>query len=186
MLNTENIQAEIYNHPLYCGCSGKKRIPFSVCTKFYKASLLKNLEFIKGIQFEDYPFTYAVLLKHPKTAVIPLNLYLYTTNLASISHQKSTVKQIADYWKGISYIISLYSQKGYEKELKFFTRNGLPRLLKHQYVKCKRASDEDSSEMWRIFTNELYDLEQKKLLSPIGHNLWRYYQYKKLIKNKTC
>ncbi len=176
------IHPQIYDNPLYNGCYGRDRIPFNVWTKFYKKSLLDDINFIKGIQFEDYPHTYAILSKHPRTALLPLKLHLYTKNMNSISHQNSKPKQISDYWEGISAILSLYNQKGMEKELKFFQEDGLPRLLKHQYEKCRHAASDVSEEMWKIFINELVELQQKGLLSPKGHNLWRYYQYKKLIR----
>ena len=184
IFDINNISAKIYSNPLFNGCHGKNRIPFNVWTKFYKKSLLDNIKFIKGIQFEDYPYTYAILGKHPKTALLPLKLHLYTRNINSISHQKSTPKQISDYWMGISSVVSLYSQKGLKKELEFFKKDGLPRLLKHQYDKCLHASSDMSNEMWQVFRDELFELKQKGMLSHKGHSLWRYYQYKKLLKNK--
>lgn len=177
-------KVKIVSNPLFCGCFGKNRVPFSVCTKFYKKDLLSGINFISGIQFEDFSYTYSVLLKHPKTVFIPLQLYLYTKNINSISHQTSHPKQILDYHTGINFVLEKYSQKGYEKELKFFLKNGLPRLLKHQYKKCSHASIKNASEMWKIFGEELADLQKKGFLSPKGHNLWRYFQYKKLLKNR--
>ncbi len=184
IFDISKIQAKIYDKPLYKGCSGKNRISFNVWTKFYKKSLIDDMNFIKGIQFEDYPFTYAVLSNHPKTALLPLKLHLYTKNINSISNQKSSPKQISGYWTGILSVVSLYSQKGLKKELDFFKKDALPRLLKHQYNKCSHASAEVSAEMWKVFSDELADLQQKGMLAFKWHGLWRYCQYKRLLKNK--
>ncbi len=180
--DVQKIEAKIYDKPFFCGCRGKNRIPFNVWTKFYKRELICGLEFIPGIQFEDYPYTYAVLLKSPKTVVLPLKLHLYTKNFNSISHQKARPKQIADYRCGVMNVLALLDKPEYAKELDFFKKDGLPQLLKHQYEKCKSACGEETSQMWKIFAEELAELKQKKMLSWQGHNLWRYWQYLKLLK----
>ena len=168
-------------------CFGKKyKIRFNVWTKFYRRKLLNGLEFIPKIHFEDYPHTFAVLSKHPKTVIINEALYFYRINENSISHQKSSPQQIKDYHTGISSVYEIYKAPELKKELALLQRKLIPNLLKQQLKRCKQAENERQKSMYRAFAEELADLKQKGWLNWRDHNLLRYWIYKKLIKNETC
>ncbi|MDD4555968.1 MAG: glycosyltransferase [Alphaproteobacteria bacterium] len=178
--NLSKIKYKVTNKPLFCGCSGKYRVPVSACTKLYKKELLHGIEFIPNIHFEDYPHTYAVLLKHPKSVVTNIPLYLYTKNIDSISNQKASVKQIKDYHQGISYLYERYKDR--KKELRFLIKDFMPIILKHQLGRCTRASSDIKPFMFKAFSEELRDLNQKGLFSWRGHKIGRYLKYRRLIK----
>ena len=112
-------------------CFGKKyKIRFNVWTKFYRRKLLNGLEFIPKIHFEDYPHTFAVMARKPKTVIIDEPLYFYRINENSISHQKSSPQQIKDYHTGISSVYEIYKAPELKKEFAFLRRKLIPNLLK--------------------------------------------------------
>ena len=72
---------------------------------------------------EDYPHTYAVLAKSPKTVVVNEVFYFYTINEESIVHKSGKPQTIRDYHTGIKSIYEIYKQPGLEEELKFIIKN---------------------------------------------------------------
>ena len=164
-------------------CFGKKyKIRFNVWTKFYRRKLLNGLEFIPKIHFEDYPHTFAVMARKPKTVIIDEPLYFYRINENSISHQKSSPQQIKDYHTGISSVYEIYKAPELKKEFAFLRRKLIPNLLKQQLKRCKQAENERQKSMYRAFAEELADLKQKGWLNWRGHNLLRYWKYGKIMK----
>ncbi|MDD4519384.1 MAG: glycosyltransferase [Alphaproteobacteria bacterium] len=183
IININKIKVKTTHNPLYFGCKRSKyRITFNVWSKLYRKELIKDLEFIPNIHFEDYPYTYAVLAKKPKTVVIPTPLIFYTSNESSISNQKANPKQIKDYHTGINFIYDIYKNQNLKKELKFLLKDFFPNILKQQLGRCQRASKEVQSAMFKAFTEELCDLNNKSLIHWRGHKIKRYFKYKKLIK----
>lgn len=177
-INIEKLQYKITDKPLNLALSNSKfRIPFNVWTKFYKKEILNDINFIKGILYEDYPHTYAILAKSPKTVLIDAQLYFYTLNKNSISHQKITVKQIESFNKGVEFVINEYKNK---PELKKIKHGLLPKLLKHQLKRCKKAPKEIKEQMYKIFSSELKNLFSKNLVSVFGCGFLRYLTYKKI------
>jgi glycosyltransferase involved in cell wall biosynthesis len=90
-ISIDKIKPKITFTPLF---EGRKLIKFNVWNKLYKRDLIKDITYIDNINFEDYPFTYAVLAKHPKTVFINSVLYFYTINMSSITKQKANPKMI--------------------------------------------------------------------------------------------
>jgi glycosyltransferase involved in cell wall biosynthesis len=181
-ININTIKTKITNQPIYQKNSKSKfKIHFNVCTKLYKKELLNSIDFIPNIHFEDYPFTFAIFQKNPKTIITTLKLYNYAQNNDSISRQKSTPKQIKDYSIGINYIYDIYKHPHYKKELNYIKRTLIPNLLKQQLHRCQQSDETIKSQMFKEFTQQLIDLNNKGLISWRGHNLARYFTYKKLI-----
>lgn len=180
------IKSKVTNTPLFCQTKhGKFRISFNVWTKLYKRELLNGLEFIPKIHFEDYPYTYAVLVRKPKTAILDAKLYFYTINPQSISAQKSTVQTIKDFAAGLNFVCDIYQKSATEKELKFMQRHLIPAILAEELRRCAAAQKDTASELWQVFAQELDELKQKGLLHWRGHKLKNYFAYKKLIKDYT-
>ena len=177
------IKAKITNEPLFYQTKrGKFRISFNVWTKLYKHELLKNLEFIPKISFQDYPHTFAVLLRRPKTVILDAQLYFYTINPTSLSAQKTSVKTINDYCAGITFVADTYSKSATPQELKFIKNNLVPDILEKQLKRCKALPKNNSAEIWQAFAQELIMLQQRGFLHWRGHKLINYFTYKKLIK----
>lgn len=184
-IDINSIQTKITNQPIYQKNSKSKfKIHFNVCTKLYKKELLNSIDFIPNIHFEDYPFTFAIFQKNPKTIITTLKLYNYAQNNDSISRQKSTPKQIKDYSIGINYIYDIYKHPSYKKELNHIKRTLIPNLLKQQLIRCQKSDDTIKAQMFKEFTQQLIDLNNKGLISWRGHKLTKYWIYKKLIKGE--
>ena len=181
-IDLNNSDVIVSDKPLYLGTHKERYfINFNVTSKMYKRDLLEGIEFIPGIHFEDYPHTYAVLLKQPRTVVVNEVMYYYMENEDSIFHQNYSVKQIEDYFKGIQYIFSLYN-KEFVKERQFLAKNFLPNILEQQRRRCRHAVGEDKEGMYRIFAEELRWLLGEELLNFRRLSLHRYLVYKFIIK----
>lgn len=164
-------------------CFGKKyKIRFNVCTKFYRRKLLNGLEFIPQIHFEDYPHTFAVMARKPKTVIADIPLYFYRINEASISHQKNNPQQIKDYHAGLDFVYAVYSPEALKNEFKLIRRKLVPNILKQQLKRCECADSALKPLMYQAFAEELADLKQKGWLNWRGHNLLRYWKYGKIMK----
>lgn len=182
-LNIRTLAHHVTNTPIFYASPQKKyRINFNACTKFYQRQLLNDIEFIPHIQFEDFPHTFTILAKHPKTVILPQKLYFYTANLSSISKQRGTPQQIRDYHTGINAIYNIYNKPEYRKEFAFLLKNFIPNILKQQLKRCELAQKNCEEEMYQTFAEELKDLNNKGLINWHGHRLTRYLTYKKLIK----
>lgn len=66
----------------------------SVCNKIFKKSLLKDLNFIEGIWYEDYNFFINVCLKKPKYSLCHEPLYIYNVHNDSTMNNNNTIKNL--------------------------------------------------------------------------------------------
>lgn len=174
---------EITNNPLfYVNEKFKYKICFNVWTKLYKKELLEGILFIPNIYYEDYPHTFAICAKRPKTVISLTELYYYETNQDSITFKKSNPKQIKDYFVGIKSVCEIYKDPKFKKELKFLKAKFFPIILRHQLEKCLDASDDIKPLMFEEFRKVLIYLDDLNLISFIHNKLKRYLFYKKLIK----
>ena len=177
------VKFKITSNPLFqVKRKEKYRIHFNVWTKLYKKKLLDGIDFIPKIHFEDFPHTYAVLSRRPRTVITPAKFYYYSVNDESISNAKGNPQQILDYHTGIKSVYEIYKTPEFEKELSFLKREFIPGILKQQLGRCRRADSANQPLMFKEFAKELMDLDSKGLLSWRGHKLTRYWTYKKLIK----
>ena len=182
-INIKKVKKKITSNPVFLGTyKGKYSIQFNVWTKLYKKELLEDIKFIPNIHFEDFPHTFAVLSKKPKTVVLDEKLYFYTSNPDSITLKKASPKQIKDFHTGIHYVYDIYKEPAFHKELKFLKYDFIPNILKQQLNRCRKADNSIQKDMYEEFIKELRDLNNKNLISWRGHKLSRYWQYKKLIK----
>ena len=182
-IDKEKILFKVTNTPVFLGTHKEKwRIHFNTWAKLFKKEVLNNIEFIKGIRYEDYPHTFQVMAKRPKTVVLQSKLYYYRKNESSISNQMAHPSQINDYQTGIEAVFDAFSDADLKKERTFLKRNFLPNILKQQYGKCHRSPAFIRPQMLTAFQKELQNLNEKGLLSWRGHKLKRYFIYKKLIK----
>ena len=178
----ENIRHIVTHTPLYYQTKRHKhKISMNAWSKLYKKDLIKDLLFIPGITMEDYPYTYAVLAKKPKTVILDIPLYYYILNPESISATDLTVKKIKDYQIGLNFIINLY-EKASKKEKYFVLHQLFPNILKQQLNKILCSSKEKQKELYDAFAQELRDLKEKGWLKPWGHKISRYLTYRQLIR----
>ena len=175
--------------PLQLGFSSRVKffIPWTAWGKLYKHSLVRDIEFIEGIQMEDYPFVCAVLSKHPKTISLETAFYYYRANPDSISRKQASVQQIKDYMTGINYVCRLYSTYQLADDKIWLAEHFIPLILKDQLYRIRHSPNEIRPEMYRIFTRELAQLKTGGWLSGKGHSFLRYMKYQYLLlKENVC
>lgn len=178
-LKIEDIKFEITNNPLYLN-----KVHINAWTKLSKRELLKGLEFIPKIHFEDYPHTLAIFSKRPQTVVLKEKLYFYTVDENSISHAKAKPQQIKDYHIGLNFVYETYNKPEYKADFQHICRTYVPIILKQQLGRCERSDIEVKPEMFKAFAEELRDLKAKGMLSWRGHKLMRYLKYLQIMRKK--
>ncbi len=180
------IKYKVTDNPLFFQTHGGKfRISFNVWSKLYKRELINDLQFIPKIHFQDYPHTYAALLRRPKTVILDIPLYFYTINPQSISAQKTSVQTIKDYASGLLFVCDVFQKSATPKELKFMKNHLIPLILSKELKRCSVLTPDRSAEIWQTFAQELHELQQRGLLHWRGHKLSNYFAYKKLLKETT-
>ncbi len=142
----------------------RKKICYNVWSKLYRKKLVDGLQFIPKIRYEDVPFTYAVLARHPKTVLLDEELYYYTVTPNSLSRTLGDAQQIRDYWTGVNRIYDIYKGLGREKELAFLKQDFIPNILRQQLARCHRAESSQKLAMFREFEEERSDLRRKGLV----------------------
>ena len=55
-----------------------------VWKNLYKRELIEDIPFEKGLLFEDFPWWSEVMLRNPRTTIVPLPLYFYIPNFGGI------------------------------------------------------------------------------------------------------
>lgn len=170
------VQCVVSDTPFFLGTTKEKnRICYNVWTKLYRRQLLDGVEFIPHIHFEDFPHTYAVLAKNPRTAVLHEKLYFYRINPMSISHQNGSLQQLKDYKTGIDFVCNLYDKPDKQAELAFLKKTFIPNIIKHQLGRSRRSSRAIKPEMYKFMAAELHDLNRKGFFTRAGHKWSRYW-----------
>ena len=178
----DTLKYVVTNEPLYFQTKrNKHKISVNTWSKLYRKDLIKDLSFIPGIKMEDYPHTYAVLVKHPKTAILDIPLCHYTPNPKSISAEQLDIKTIQDYQTGLDFVIDAYKTAS-KKEKSFVLHQLFPNILKQQFNKILRSPKEKQAELYSTFAKELVDFKEKGWLKLWGHKITRYLKYRKIIK----
>ena len=167
-------------HPLfYQKRWGRYYLHLNVWTKLFSKRSLKGLNFIPGITYEDYPFTYAVLLRHPKTVFLPIALYGYRYNPASISRSSFLPKHIRDYQTGILDVLTRTKKAPILDQI-FIKIRVCPLLLKQQYRKIMKSPKTEQKDLLVAFTEELNEIQKMGFLTFWG--MWgHFFTYKRLL-----
>ena len=161
---------------------GRYYLHLNVWTKLFSKKLLKGLNFIPGITYEDYPFTYAVLLRHPKTVFLPIALYGYRYNPASISRFSFLPKHIRDYQTGILDVLTRAKNAPTLDKI-FIKMRVCPFLLKQQYRKIMKSPTTEQKDLLIAFTEELTEIQKMGFLTFFG--MWGlFFTYKCLLNQR--
>ena len=182
-INGKELNTVIAPSPLnYVLINKKNKIHYNVWTKFYKRRFLEGVNFIRGIQFEDYPHTFEVLSKHPKTVILEESLYLYTINPNSISNQSGNLKQIRDYHIGVSHVYNVYKKVGSKTEIEYLKKVFMPDILKQQLIKCKTANKDMRKMMYAELKEEFEELSSNGMINWLDRRVLKCFLYCYLYK----
>lgn len=170
----------ISDKPIFLGTHrGEFITHFTATSKFCRKDILDGIEFIPKNHFEDMPYSYAILSKNPKTVVLKKVLYYYVINDDGVFHQKSNVQQIKDYQICLNYIYELYKDKN--EELEFLKKDFIPNVLEQQRRRCRKANSSIKRDMYKVFAEELRNLQEKGLLIRKYHKIHRWMIYKLIV-----
>ena len=101
----------------------------------FKTDLVRDIDFIKGILFEDFPWWSAVMLKRPAITITNLPLYYYYPNLGSIDKGSKLAKKIHNWLIGLKWSFELYKRSANEYEMKQWRKNFMWPVIYHQIAK---------------------------------------------------
>ncbi|MFI3271432.1 MAG: glycosyltransferase [Pseudomonadota bacterium] len=142
------------------------RISPAVWGRLYDKNLMSSLHFVEGCYFEDTPYTWDVMLKRPKTAIINEALYMYFCNSSSITQQLFTPKHIMDAHKTTNIIYERLINLNSSYEMDTFINKEVRRILNVQSRLIPRNSIADQKALWLAFETELRDFQAKNILPP--------------------
>ena len=145
-----------------------------VWKNLYKKSLIKDIPFIKGILFEDFPWWSAVMLKKPRVTVVPLPLYYYIPNFGGIVLSAKQLRIMKSLCTGIKSSYKLYSEKAdadqmnkWQSQFMWFFVNWAFRKLKYfkhpDEIEIARKEFIEMNDMgiFDVVPNEWYGLRKK-------------------------
>jgi glycosyltransferase involved in cell wall biosynthesis len=125
-----------------------------VWKNLYKKDLIKNIPFIKGIVFEDFPWWSMIMLQKPRMTVVPLPLYYYIPNFGGIVLSAKQLQRIKSLCIGISESFIAYKKEATEYQMKKWQENFLWFFVNKAFSKVKNLdNDKDINEAKKIFKN---------------------------------
>lgn len=129
-----------------------------VWQNLYRRTLIADLQFIKGIIMEDYPWWSALMLRHPRVTITKLPFYYYIPNLNSILGSSKQLRIIDNIAIGTKYAYDIYKYEATSREIEIWQREFLWPFIIHSFRKVSRLDNtEDINRAKEIFT-ELYEL----------------------------
>lgn len=118
---------------------------FYVWRHLLRRELVKDIRFIGGITFEDFPWWSEVILKKPSVTITYLPFYYYYPNFSSIDLSSSRMKKVTNWCKGLDRCLEVYTGAGeYEKEM--WSRNCKWPVITKQIAKHLGSFDRSSPE----------------------------------------
>ncbi len=91
-----------------------------VWKNMYKRSLIKDIPFIKGILFEDFPWWSAIMLKCPRVTVVNLPLYYYIPNFGGIVLSAKQLRIMQSLCTGLETAYKLYKDSATDYQMKMW------------------------------------------------------------------
>lgn len=124
-----------YNRP-----SKKKKWLIKHCQvwkNLYRRELIKDILFIKGILFEDFPWWSQVMLRMPRVTIAPLPLYFYIPNFGGIVLSAKQLRIMQSLCTGIENSYKLYLEKANKYQMEKWSENFRWYFIKWAFRKIK-------------------------------------------------
>ncbi len=103
----------VFDDPLRAFC--QKKIKTSVLPRLYERTFLEQIPFIKGIYFEDVPFTTVCLHKLKSLPVLQAPMYYYYRKSDSIMRSPFSTQKIDSYVTLIRHLHTYFTQNAPDK-----------------------------------------------------------------------
>jgi len=146
-----------------------------VWKNLYRRDLICDIEFIKGILFEDFPWWSRVMLRNPRVTIAPLPLYYYIPNFGGIVLSAKQLRIMQSLIEGIKNSFVLYRDQANEHQMKLWGENFLWFFVNWAFRKIKYLKTDDELKIAKQSFSDLYKLgmfdnvpkSRKKLVSKI-------------------
>ena len=138
-----------------------------------RTEFIKDIDFIKGILFEDFPWWSTVMLRHPSVTITNLPFYYYYPNLNSIDMGSKKAKKIISWLIGLKSSFVLYKDTAADYEMQQWQENYMWPVIIHQIAKeLKNVNEESDKKEIRNMLTDLNDIGVFK--TPMGKNVDKY------------
>ncbi|MBQ6110085.1 MAG: glycosyltransferase family 2 protein [Alphaproteobacteria bacterium] len=125
----------------------------------FKTDLIRDVDFIKGILFEDFPWWSAVMLKKPTVTITKLPLYYYYPNLNSIDKGSGLTRKIRNWLIGLKWSFELYKKSATDYEMKKWCEHFMWPVIIYQIArKLKYVTEPQDIKEMKMY---LIDLSNK-------------------------
>ena len=108
-----------------------------VWKNLYRRDLIQDIDFIKGILFEDFPWWSRVMLRNPRVTVAPLPLYYYIPNFGGIVLSAKQLRIMQSLIAGIKDSFVLYRDQANEHQMNLWSENFLWFFVNWAFRKIK-------------------------------------------------
>lgn len=160
----DEVKCKISKNPLKDLYTTKNRYVSAVAwNKLYRADAIKDFRFIEGIYFEDWPWTACLFASIDSFASIDEALYHYNTMSPSIVRSRFSTKKVSDYFTGIRFVYSYFTQHNKMSEWSFVRRKRIAQSLKMLLSKISKSKD-NLDELERFFTQEYRTLAHDNIV----------------------
>lgn len=152
-IDITNCKISIISKPLESFLT-KRAIKTGACFRLYKKTLIQKIPFIKGIHFEDIPFTTQLMNEIDKMAFVDVPLYYYYKNPNSIMRSNFSKEKIASYDKIIRYLAEYFKRTAPNK-FAFVQKYLFNQRIKMMLNQCIRKQKDKQKQL------ELFEEAQK-------------------------
>ncbi|MBO5947125.1 MAG: glycosyltransferase [Alphaproteobacteria bacterium] len=114
-----------------------------VWKNLYRRELIADIPFIKGILFEDFPWWSEVMLRNPRTTIVPLPLYFYIPNFGGIVLSAKQLRIMQSLCTGIRTAFLKYQEVATSHQMKKWSENFQWYFINWAFRKIKYIESED-------------------------------------------
>ena len=108
-----------------------------VWKNMYRRELIKDIPFIKGILFEDFPWWSSVMLRKPRVTIVPLPLYFYVPNFGGIVLAAKQLRIMQSLCTGIIAAYDEYRKNATPYQMKMWADNFMWYFVNWAYRKVR-------------------------------------------------
>jgi hypothetical protein len=121
----------------------------------YRRSLIKDIQFVRGILFEDFPWWSEVLLKNPRVTILKLPLYFYRPNFGGIVLSSTQFRMMQSLCRGIERAFTVYHDNANAYQFSMWNKNFLWLFVARAFDKVKYIEDSSDLNVAREYFNKL-------------------------------
>lgn len=121
-----------------------------VVRHLFKKTIIKDIPFIRGLKYEDFPWWNEVILQNPTATITTLPLYYYYPNPKSITQTTDTIEWLKHWSKGLETSYLKYREQATEEQMKLWSQNIKWYAIRRITRKFKNMREEDMAETSKI------------------------------------